>query len=508
MLAGTGSFYPGLETSADMTIYVSYNSGSDSNNGLSSSTPVKTLARAVSLIPRVVNHAVIISCAAATFPETLYVAGFVGKGSITVSGDTTYSCYITAVSLVGNQIPVYVDHFMVNSTGVPGFYAAYNMYTVFTSCSVITTDTSNFGFHIQGGRARIDTCTSSNRNVGVRVNNSGHCYCSSVSGTGNTYGTWVSEGSTCSVNASSITGTTVDYLTSGGLTTRDGFTQGQNGIMNPPKMKDAYLELGYYRSDSSGPAYIDFHTNNLSYDYDARIVANDYAPSAATGAYLQYEANHHRFLNKVWLNPQTAYGSAPNVTVAIGDSDTGFNWNGDGVLEMYSNAAVAAKTTSDGWFNIKGPDGSFYNTGVLWGTHSRAYRSYASAWKATQQSISAATWTKLLYTEESADAKGEYTASTAIFVPAETSTYLVAARVGLTSVSAGGTYILRVYIGSSSYQIACASPAAAVSSFVLAGAGTFVVSAGQSVYIELYASTAVTTVIGTATTAFDIIRIA
>lgn len=44
---------------------------------------------------------------------------------------------------------------------------------------------------------------------------------------------------------------------------------------------------------------------------------------------------------KAWVNPQTSYGSSfPGISLAIGDNDTGFNWVGDGHLQLVVNNSV------------------------------------------------------------------------------------------------------------------------------------------------------------------------
>lgn len=55
----------------------------------------------------------------------------------------------------------------------------------------------------------------------------------------------------------------------------------------------------------------------------------------------QVTSNKLQVNNQTWLNPQTAYGSAfPTITLAIGDNDTGFNWVGDGHLQLVVNNSV------------------------------------------------------------------------------------------------------------------------------------------------------------------------
>ncbi len=62
--------------------------------------------------------------------------------------------------------------------------------------------------------------------------------------------------------------------------------------------------------------------------------------------------------NKTWLNAQTNFGGAPSLTLSIGDSDTGLNWEGDGLLYFVSNGAKVARL-NNGVFEVKSSDGGF-----------------------------------------------------------------------------------------------------------------------------------------------------
>lgn len=74
-------------TTADITYYVSP-SGSDSNSGTSSSAPFKTLAYALSKLPKYIAHNITFNLAAGTYTEdTVVISNFTGPGEIRIDGD-------------------------------------------------------------------------------------------------------------------------------------------------------------------------------------------------------------------------------------------------------------------------------------------------------------------------------------------------------------------------------------------------------------------------------------
>lgn len=62
--------------------------------------------------------------------------------------------------------------------------------------------------------------------------------------------------------------------------------------------------------------------------------------------------------NRTWLNAQTNLGNTPALTLSIGDSDTGFNWEADGLLYFVSNGVQVARL-NNGTFEVKNSSGGF-----------------------------------------------------------------------------------------------------------------------------------------------------
>ncbi|WP_445993913.1 phage tail protein [Paenibacillus medicaginis] len=63
---------------------------------------------------------------------------------------------------------------------------------------------------------------------------------------------------------------------------------------------------------------------------------------------------------KVWVARDPAYGTVAAISLAIGDSDTGFHWLRDGYVDIYSNGQVPARLIG-GEIEFKNTSGSYEN---------------------------------------------------------------------------------------------------------------------------------------------------
>lgn len=105
---------------ADATYYVNASSGSDSNNGTTSGTAFKTIAKAMSLLPQIINHNVTINVATGTYNETVKINGYNGSGIFTISG-------------VGST--TIIQNFQVIGSGI--FVTIQNISTSYTSDNIV-----------------------------------------------------------------------------------------------------------------------------------------------------------------------------------------------------------------------------------------------------------------------------------------------------------------------------------------------------------------------------------
>ncbi|MMZ43881.1 Phage tail fiber repeat protein [compost metagenome] len=112
-----------------------------------------------------------------------------------------------------------------------------------------------------------------------------------------------------------------------------------------------------------GPAFFDFHTSGNAVDYDSRIIAEGGNATTGNGK-LTLQATTTAITGQVetsgqvWVAKNTQFGSTSGLSLPIGDSDTGFNWFGDGGVDFYSNNSKVA-ALSDGVFKYYEADGSW-----------------------------------------------------------------------------------------------------------------------------------------------------
>lgn len=205
------------KTTANLTYFVA-TTGSDSNDGLTSGTAFLTIAKAISMIPQIVNHTVIINVAAGTYPEAVLMFGFSGKGTITINGDTAVSTSYTVqrFSIQNNSIPITVRGFNANSTSVANFIGAYNSYLIYNFCNSTQSAAVN-GFDLGlGGFYAISNCTVSNKAMGITASNCS-VYSDNNSGSLNTVGLRATIVATIGKNGTQPSGTTAETQITGGV---------------------------------------------------------------------------------------------------------------------------------------------------------------------------------------------------------------------------------------------------------------------------------------------------
>lgn len=512
MLAGV--FHQGLETGSTMRLYVA-TTGSDTNDGLSSTAPFATIAKAISVIPYIVNHTVNINVAGGTYNEYVNISGFCGKGQINIIGDTTTTVSIINLTSYNVAVGLYISNLTATvGTGI-GFYFALATGAHISNCVCTGSSVADGSWGIQAYKSRIyiSGCTFSNRWAGIRANAASHVYAYAVAGTGNQYGSWVSEGSVVTINSCSLTGTTQVYNTSGGLTCKDGVFYGQLSELVAADGSTEHIELRKTLT-TAGPAFLDFHTSGNSIDYDSRIIAEGGSTTVGSGK-LTLTANEiilsgpvNKALTSLWVNPQTAYGATPTLTMPIGDSDTGFNWVSDGRIDIYSNNTRAA-TLQDGWLTLKGPDSNFYSTANFWGTHTTGTRSTFRA-AINSASFATGTYTKITGFTEFWDNKGEFDPTTGTFTPAEGGIYALCVYLYF-----GGTVTdqarvtIRLYKNGASDTIICDTPQSGNTSLTAAGLLLLDIAAGVpcTFYLWHNSSSSITSTFDSARSSIFVMRV-
>lgn len=218
-----------LQTNADVTYYVRTD-GNDNNAGATNTAggALKTIQKALSLIPMIVNHTVTINVGAGTYPEEVAISGFSGRGAIQLNGDTVVSSTRTAHAIVVTDCSCRTEivGFNASRTTTAGFTVRACSDILISRCSVITSS-STFGFYIDSAKAYLNECQVSNRYVGVYAHINGEILVQYMKGSGNTIGYNASYGGTISVSLSQMVGTQM-YSTAMG-----GNIHSAEGVLNP-----------------------------------------------------------------------------------------------------------------------------------------------------------------------------------------------------------------------------------------------------------------------------------
>lgn len=209
-----------LATTADRIYYVNVTTGLDTNDGLTSGTALKTIQKAINILPQTINHTVTINVAAGDYSAegSLSLAGFFGRGIINIYGDSVASTSRTIKNIICSQcdVPVNIRGLNANATDTQPFKSVACKFVYFSYCNT-TTVAAQIGFLVmQGGLAWIVLCVASNKSSGIRAD-SAEIYSSTNSGTGNTTGLEAIEGGTIAKTGTQPGGTTAESAGTGGL---------------------------------------------------------------------------------------------------------------------------------------------------------------------------------------------------------------------------------------------------------------------------------------------------
>jgi len=179
-------------TTANLTFYVNPSTGSDENPGTSGS-PFKTIAKAISLIPKIVNHNVTINLADGSYSEGITLTGYMGGGIITIAGNAANPENVVLSGLVRiehSAIYHYILGLETTYTGAAGIYCVrvYGM-ARFEKIICDTSSVDYAGFEIlYSPVVIIVSSTISNRKQGIYGNNNSHIYSAANGGSNNTVG--------------------------------------------------------------------------------------------------------------------------------------------------------------------------------------------------------------------------------------------------------------------------------------------------------------------------------
>ncbi|ETT45207.1 hypothetical protein C162_21763 [Paenibacillus sp. FSL R7-269] len=216
------------QTTADVTYYVRTD-GNDANTGLANTAggAFKTIAKAVSMIPIVVNHTFTINVGAGTYNEDVYIGGQSGKGEIKLLGSAVQATthIISGISLTRISCRAEVSGFVFNRPSWNGAFSCIEV--VFSKC-VISSVANDSAFLANCSKVYLINCSINNRNPAVYATVNSEVLVQSCTGSGNGYMITCAYNSRLTLDACSI-GSTNKYATfAGGIVVDEA-----NGIINP-----------------------------------------------------------------------------------------------------------------------------------------------------------------------------------------------------------------------------------------------------------------------------------
>lgn len=211
------------KTTEDVTYYVNATSGNDSNNGLTNGTAFKTITKAISMIPQVVNHIVNINISAGAYNELVWVSGFTGSGRININGGTDLT---TAINYIINAMYILKCACTVALTGVSssaisgvnsGFYVGSSIAAILNYCVDAVTATSKIGILADYSFVSVYSCQVSNKNVAIVARYNSKVYSDTNSGTGNTAGLQAVANGSIGKSSTQPSGITLEVTNQGGV---------------------------------------------------------------------------------------------------------------------------------------------------------------------------------------------------------------------------------------------------------------------------------------------------
>ncbi|MGY3187150.1 phage tail protein [Lysinibacillus sp. TE18511] len=206
------------KTKASKSYYVNASAGSDSNDGLTVNTAFKTTAKAISLIPQVVNHNIIINIAEGSYNETITLDGYIGSGTITVSGNTTSTNTHIVNNIVVNrvQVPVVLRGLKCVSVNAHTVLATYSNNVHVQYIKDDTPSTFN-GIHYLSTKGRIYSSEFSNKNAAIYSELCSTIYSEINSGVSNSFGLSAYKAGVIGKTGTQPTGVVAEASADGGV---------------------------------------------------------------------------------------------------------------------------------------------------------------------------------------------------------------------------------------------------------------------------------------------------
>lgn len=221
-----------LMTLADVTYYVRTD-GSDSNTGTDNTAvgAFKTIGKAISMIPQIVNHTVTINVGPGTYDEDVMLDGYTGKNAvINLLGDAVISTSRTIKSLTISNcvVAVIARGFNITTTTSNQSIAVVRaQYAGLSYMSIVQSAPNKHGIYAVSAVCYINNSTISNKLVAIVAEQGSRVTASNNAGSGNTAVFSSASGSIVAKANGTPTGTALEQVVTGGITLQE------NGVINP-----------------------------------------------------------------------------------------------------------------------------------------------------------------------------------------------------------------------------------------------------------------------------------
>jgi len=205
-------------TTANLTFYVNPSTGNDNNNG-SSGSPFKTIAKAISLIPQIVNHAVEINLADGNYSEGITLSGYVGIGSIVVTGNTSTPANVelaSGIKVTNCSCSIIIQGMETTITSTNAVQADNSTKVILYYIVAEGTTGTYVGISAIHALVYARYCTVSNKFYGIYANICSVVHSRDNGGTGNGTGLYAFGGATIGKHNTQPGGITAEVVLGGG----------------------------------------------------------------------------------------------------------------------------------------------------------------------------------------------------------------------------------------------------------------------------------------------------
>lgn len=216
------------QTTADITYYVRTD-GNDNNTGLVNTAggAFRTIQKAISVIPQMVNHVVNVYVGAGTYAESISLSGYSGKGSLYVVGVSAATTFVQSVALTGSSIIVTVDSFTCTTTTMAPISITSSIGAVMNQVISTANAPTQTGISLNLSKSRLTACVISNKMRVIDAVNAAECYAENFTGTGNGTNYYAELGAQINWAGTQASSTAGNASASGGVIV------GGEGVLNP-----------------------------------------------------------------------------------------------------------------------------------------------------------------------------------------------------------------------------------------------------------------------------------